>query len=289
MILASPKRLIRWSAPFAGCLLANGLAQTSPPVRDAREIVRISVSKDFANNELARNYTMVQRTVNRVLDGGGNVKSTESQTRESLFVGGEPYHRLIARNDAPLSPAEAAKEAERLRKISEKRQQETPGEKARRLADREKRRAKRRAGFKEIPDAFDFKLLPDEKLDGREVWVMEAWPHPGYKPQSAEAGILGKFHGKLWIDKAEYQWVKMDCETLDTVSFGLFLARLNKGSRVQFEQTRVNGELWMMRRVTARYDARLVLVKHFIGETEVTNSDFRKFQAESKITGVSEK
>jgi hypothetical protein len=30
-------------------------------------------------------------------------------------------------------------------------------------------------------------------------------------------------------------------------------------------------------------------VKHFIGETEVTNSDFRKFQAESKITGVSEK
>jgi hypothetical protein len=39
------------------------------------------------------------------------------------------------------------------------------------------------------------------------------------------------------------QWVKLDAECIDNLSWGLFLARLHKGAHILVEQTRVNGEV----------------------------------------------
>jgi len=54
---------------------------------------------------------------------------------------------------------------------------------------------------------------------------------PDYTPQLDEAKILKRVRAKFWIDKSEYQWIKAEAEILDTVSFGLFLIRIEKGSR----------------------------------------------------------
>src|SRR5258705_12576621 len=81
---------------------------------DAREIVRRSLKVDSANLEKARNYTMTQRTVEKTFDPKGNVKQTESRTREFLMIRGEPYARLVAKNDKPLSPDEQKKQEEKM-------------------------------------------------------------------------------------------------------------------------------------------------------------------------------
>ena len=57
---------------------------------------------------------------------------------------------------------------------------------------------------------------------------------------------------RVWIDKDDSQMKKMDVQIIDTVSFGLFLARLHKGSRVIFENTRVNNEVWLQQHVAVK-------------------------------------
>ena len=71
------------------------------------------------------------------------------------------------------------------------------------------------------------------------AYVVDGEPRPGYATHLKEAKILPKFRFRAWINKDESQWKKLDIQCIDTVSFGLFLARLHKGSRILIEQTRI--------------------------------------------------
>ena len=59
---------------------------------------------------------------------------------------------------------------------------------------------------------------------------------PARRAKSRDAKVLLKLRGRIWIDKATYQWAKVEAETTDTISWGLFLARLNPGASLVFEQ-----------------------------------------------------
>ena len=135
----------------------------------------------------------------------------------------------------------------------------------------------------EVADAYNFKLVGTELVGGREAWVIDGEPRPGYVPHMKEAKLLSKFHGRVWIDKSDLQLAKMDVECLDTISWGLFLARLHKGSRLMLEQTRVNDEVWLPAHLTAKIDARVGLVKSFDVGLEQTFRDYKKFGSSSKV------
>ena len=98
--------------------------------------------------------------------------------------------------------------------------------------------------------------------------------------------MLSKFHGRLWIDKNDLQLAKMDVEAIDTVSFGWVLARIHKGTRLVFEQTRVNGEVWLPQHVSFKFDARVALFKGYNELDEETFRDYKKFRATAKIVSV---
>ncbi|MBL8234210.1 MAG: hypothetical protein JNL98_37285 [Bryobacterales bacterium] len=253
---------------------------------DPVEIVRRSVNRDQTNWRLARNYTFIQRAEQRKLDKSGKVQSVESETEEVLFLYGQPYQRLIAVNDKPLSPEKERKEQEKLAKETEKRKREFENESKRlkREAEIEKEREEARKFLLELPQAYDFKLVGSESRSGRDCWVLDGTPRKGYKPRDARgAKLLSKFQGRLWIDKAEYQWVRAEAESIDTVSFGLFLARLGKGAKLVFEQQKINDEVWLPLAVRFRFDARLGLVSRFNRDVDVTFRDYRKFQSESRV------
>jgi hypothetical protein len=125
-------------------------------------------------------------------------------------------------------------------------------------------------------------------VGGREAWVIDGEPRPGFVPHAKDAKYLTKFHGRVWIDKDDLQLAKLDVECLDTVSWGLFLARFHKGSRFMLEQTRVNNEVWLPRHVTFKLDARVALVKGFNLDGDQTFSDYKKFRTSAKIVGVRE-
>jgi hypothetical protein len=251
--------------------------------QDPREIVRRSVEVDQKNVELARNYTYLQRLETRELDGSGKVKRTQTQTWDVTFLEGSLYQRLVARNDQPLSPKEQKKEEDKLRKMTEQRRKETNEQRERRIADSERRDERQHETLKELPDAFDFRLVGEEALASGEVYVIDATPKPGYKPKLHSAAYFHKVKGRLWIDKTDYHWAKVEMETLDTISFGGFLIRLGKGGHMIVEQARVNQEVWLNKSVTIRASARLALIKGVHMEFIMTFSDYKKFQVDSRV------
>jgi hypothetical protein len=248
---------------------------------DAREIVRKSLDRDERNDVIARNYTFLEDNVQRQFDDQGAVKSTRSRTFDVTVQEESPYRRLVARDGKPLSASDEAAEKAKLQRSIEERRRETPPQRAKRLAAWEKRRERQRKILREIPDAFQFTLTGEARIDGRQVWVIRAAPRPDYRARTFEGRLLGKFAGTLWIDKTEYQWAKVEASAVETVSFGWVLARVAKGAGLEVVQTRVNDEVWLPRHVLATYRARIGLVKKISGQSEITYSGYRKFQAES--------
>jgi hypothetical protein len=218
-------------------------ASGAVPPEQIRELLRRAEEKDIENDKQQRDYTYVERQEAHKLDGHGAVKKIESRTSEVLEIYGEPVARLTAKDDKPLPANEAKKEDEKIQKIIDKRKNESEADRRKRVEREEKSREEDRKFVLEIADAFTFRLVGSEVLDGRDAWVLEGEPRPGYEPKRRDARILSKFKGRVWIDKAEAQWVKLDITAIDTISVGFVLARIHKGTRVLIELTRVNDEV----------------------------------------------
>lgn len=251
-------------------------------------MIRLSAEKDMENDKRQRDYTYVEREEQHKLNGKGEVSSTETHTYEVMQIYNEQVRRLTAKDDKPLSAKDAAKEEEKIQKIIDKRKNESDSQREKRLKEEEKQRQEDREFVKEIADAYDFKLAGIETLDGRETYAIDGEPRPGFEPKRKEAKILPKFRFRVWIDRAENQWVKLDAQCIDTVSFGLFLARIHKGSRIVIDTTRVNDEVWLPRHVAVHVDVRVALLKNFNVEEDIIYKDYKKFHAASRITGMEE-
>lgn len=239
--------------------------------------------------ELARNYTCRQREVEKHLDSHGQVKSVDIKTWDITVLYGEPYSRLIEKNDRPLSAEDEKKEQEKIDKFISKRKSESDEEQQKRQAKQKKEREEGRAFLRDVANAYDFRIIGEEPVDGRDAWVLEATPRKNFHPTQPHADVLPKLKGKLWIDKQDYNWVKAEAEAIDTISFGLFLARVHKGSHFSFEQVRLNNEVWLLRRFYVNASARLLLFKNEGLEQEDIFSNYKKFSSATRILpGVKE-
>jgi hypothetical protein len=253
-----------------------------------QEMIRLSAEKDVENDKRQRDYTYVERVEEHKLKGKGEIASTETRTYEVMEIYSEQVRRLTAKDDKPLSAKDAAKEDQKIQKLIDKRKNESDSQREKRLKEEEKDREENREFVKEIADAYDFKLAGIETLEGRDTYVIDGEPRPGFEPKRKEAKILPKFRFRVWIDRRENQWVKLDAQCIDTVSFGLFLARIHKGSRIVIDTTRVNDEVWLPRHVAVHVDVRVALLKNFNVEQDISYKDYRKFHAASRITGMEE-
>jgi hypothetical protein len=279
--------LAQMQAPPAPLDLKPDATGTVPP-EQIRELLRRAEQKDLDNDKRQRDYTYIEREEQHHLDGHGGVKKTESRTSEVLEIYGEPVERLTAKNDRPLSGGEAKKEDDKIQKIIDKRKNESEDERRKRLAREEKDREEDRKFVLEIADAFNFRLIGSDVVDGRDAWVFEGEARPGYEPKQRNARMLSKFKGRVWIDKVDSQWVKLDITAIDTLSIGFVLARIHKGTHFVIELTRVNDEVWLPKRVQLHFDARVALFKSYDEDIEQTYRDYKKFRTDTKITVVGE-
>ena len=272
-------------AAIARC--AYGMQDTLTEAQ-IRDLIRNSADKDVENNKRKQDYTYIRRDEERKLDNKGKVKSTESKTYEIMILAGEHAEKLIAVDDRPLSDKDAKKEDEKIQKLVSKGEKESENDRKKRLAKAEKEREEERQFVREVADAYQFHLRGMEDVNGRPSYVIDADPLPGYKPRLKDAKILPKVRMRLWIDKVEQQWVKIDIECIDTFSIGLFLARVNKGSTIHVEQTRVNDEVWLPRYLNLKVDAKIALLKNFDAEYDVTFRDYQKFRTDAVIRPLGE-
>ncbi|MGO9260082.1 MAG: hypothetical protein ACLQU1_27785 [Bryobacteraceae bacterium] len=282
------------STPVSLAGLCALVCFAGPSVRagdDPKEIVRRALRIDARNRELERSYTFVQRDEERTLDSAGAVKHRESKTWDVIPLQGSQFRRLIQRDDKPLSPKEEQqqeairqkREAAR-KKAAELRARETPVERQKRVEARERARKQRQEEMDEVAEGFDLRLIGEEEIDGAAAWVIEGAPRKGYKFKSGElARFLSRVKGRIWIAKSDYQPVRIDAETTDTISFGAILARIYKGSHIHVEYTHVNGEVWLPKFESFGASGRLMLVKGLHLEVDSAYSNYKKFSADSRV------
>jgi hypothetical protein len=260
-----------------------------PPTNDPKEIVRRATETDHHNFERAQKYTCTQRQVVKQLDKHGKVKSTEIKTYDINFYFGEFYSRLVQVDDKPLSEKEQKKENEKLEKFLAKRRNESEEDRRKREEKDRKEREEGRAFVRDVVNAYDFRMVGEEQVSGEDTWVIEATPREDFKPTQPHADMLKKIKGRMWIEKKGYNWVKIQAEAVDTISFGLFLFRIHPGSRFVLETAHINNELWAMKRLYINGSARVAIFKNEIAEQEDVFSDFKKFSSSVKILpGVKE-
>jgi hypothetical protein len=258
-------------------LIRCGFGQT------ARDIVVRSVHEFHENAKLTSRYTYREKTVVHEYDSSGKVKKTDRTTEELLFLGGKPYEHLIEKDGKPLTGDAAAKEQRKFDKAAAEASHLTDEQKQKRLDDYARDQQKDLDRMQAIPDAFDFRQLADEAVGPRLCYVIEATPKPSF--HGKYANLYHNVKGRIWIDKTDYEWVRVQADVLNDISWGLFLAKVSKGAEMKFEQVRVNDEIWLPKQILVQAHAR-ALLKHVSFDLDVEYSDYRRYQTDSRIVST---
>jgi len=127
---------------------------------------------------------------------------------------------------------------------------------------------------REVPKAFNFQLVGEEIVNGRPAYVVQATPRPDYHAQGKYGGMLSKVAGRLWIDRQDLGWIKVDGQVIQPFSIGLFLARVLRGSHITMEQARVE-DIWMPTQVEVRAAAKILFLKSLVIDRVLTYSEYR--------------
>jgi hypothetical protein len=87
--------------------------------------------------------------------------------------------------------------------------------------------------------------------------------------------MFSKVEGKLWVDKQDFGWIKVDGQVTQSFSMGLILARVERGSHIILEQTCLGDAVWVPKRIEVRATARILFLKSLGFERILTYSDYR--------------
>jgi hypothetical protein len=251
---------------------------------DVNDLIRRAVAATQADWQTAPRYQYQER----------DVKGKKVATYEVTMIEGSPYYRVIARNDRPLPPEEERQEKAKFQAEVRKRRQESPAQRAKRVAAYQRERDEDHLFLKEMAEAFTYRLLGDGLIDGHSVFVVEAAPSSAYQPPNEKAKVLTHMQGRLWIDKTEYQWRKVEAKVTAPVSLYL-IAHVGPGTRFVLEQMPVARNLWLPKRFAMRTKVTVFGVPHERSEeetysnyrpiqTEITNSPRRAMEAEPEST-----
>jgi hypothetical protein len=213
------------------------LAATTP---NADEIVRKSVEAIKSDWAQAPKYSFLERDVE-----SKRHFPAMSKTYRVLMIDGSPYNLVTATNDQPLSTSEKAEESRKLEREIDKRRTESERERRRRIARYDRERDHDHEMLEEMVGAFEFHLTGQARVDGHDCWALDAEPKPGYEPTNHAGRILKGMKGRLWIDKATTQWVKVQAEVVKPVNFFGFLARVGPGTQFELEQAPLANGVWM--------------------------------------------
>lgn len=250
-------------AKLAFCLAIPAAAGA----QDAAEIIRKAVDQYEKNDRALRNYTWKSRAVARELDGKGAVKKTHTTLGETMYIGGQQYTHRLEYDGKPLAADVEKRGHEALDRAARDAEKMTPEERKAR-EDESYRRHSSRDPMSHVPKAYNLTIVGEPEVNGRATWEIHAIPRKEYRGQYAS--LFHNIEGTLWIDKEDYAWVRFDADTTDTISFGFFLARIAKGTRIFVERTRVNQEVWAPRMFSLKASARLGPMRSVNTEREVS-------------------
>jgi hypothetical protein len=178
--------------------------QNDAIVLDAHQIVSLSIAATERSWQARDHYTYIERDEDRRLDSLGQVKSENVDVTRMTLVNGARFEQLMEHNGQHPTAKEQKKSDEDLDKLKH----ETPTEQTARLHQDQENRS----FLRDILEAFDFHVIGEEVVGGRPAYVLQATPHAGYHAHGKFGKMFSKVEGKLWVDKQDFGWIKVDGE-----------------------------------------------------------------------------
>lgn len=241
-------------------------AQTT--LSDAREIARSSIAATERNWCARIHYNYIERDETHRLGPDGRMQSQDVSLSKIITFDGVPFEQLMEHNGRPPSPEEKRKQDAQLEKLK----RETPAERAARLRKEKQEIA---ALTHDVLEAFDYRLIGTEPVNGRPAYVLQATPRSIYHAENKYGKLMSKVEGKIWVDREDMVWVKVEGHVNQPFSMGLFLARVLHGTSIMMEQTRVSDGIWLPRQIEVRASAKILFVKTLLIDRILSYSGFR--------------
>lgn len=246
---------------------------------DVQALLKKSVANTERNWTEAPNFVFTEHDVQEKLDARGRVKSKVDKEYEVSIIDGSPYERLIALNGKPL-PAQQQKGEELKRETERQRRlHESRADRTKRTARYEKERKQNQGMLREMAEAFEYKLAGETTMNGRAAYVLSASPKAGYVPKTRDTKVLTAMRGKLFIDKADTQWLKVEAEVMHPVSF-YAVATVSPGTKFVLEQEPAGGGVWMAKHFSVHVNSNVFWMAHNSNQEE-TYSNYRRIAGEA--------
>ena len=267
---------------------------SDPLIPDPESFIREVKKNAVSDRLLLRRYTYKETQTMRALNKDGEVRKTKLEVFE-VFPHWDKkyvYRRLISKNGEPVSRKELEKQDRRHREKLEKQARKLAKKGARereiaKLKDEEEGR-KEKEVLDELFRLYVFKPLRREQIKGFSTILLEFHPKPEYKATTKEVKFLKKIRGRVWISEVDYQIVRVEAETIKTISWGLgILARLQQGTHMTFQRQKINDEIWLPSMTHLAMKGRILLLKGFRMELTSEYSDYRKFTVQSWVSFAS--
>ena len=223
---------------------------------EVSDIIRAYSEHNLSRLSRIKNYTYRLRSERRTYDRTGKLKSRDVTTLEFVYQRRGLSVKVIGKNDKPLSPKKALKEQEAIE---------------RRVAN-----AHPPSG-RQFLEGYGFQLETVEELNGRPAWVISG--------QSRTGEVQSRI--KLWIDQADYECARFEGELTLESNAGLEHAQVD--DRITFEWIRMDEGVWLPAHTLVRHYRRLPpFQRSDHQEFEITYTNYKKFQAESRIVDIPE-
>ena len=224
----------------------------------------------------AKGYEYEFRKEEKKIASDGSVKEQSTSRIEFKQLQGYRWAQVMERNGTPTTEAQRKEQQEKSAARIALLKNETAADRERKQKESVKKRNDQMGFVEEFPNAFDFQLVEQTKIAGRDISVVTFTPRKGYRPGQMRAKIFTKVNGKAWLDPTEKQAVKMIVDVFDDFSIGGFVANLGKGTRFEFNQIRVDNSIWLPSSIYSRLMARLLVFKSYNTEETESFGNFRK-------------
>jgi hypothetical protein len=260
----------------------NFPAHADRPLPDAAQLLLDVAKNQRTVEELLKQYTCRVTEVTEKGDSSSETVRKTTAVYDVYYIGDEELRHMIAKNGKPLEGDEKQEEDERFSKKFD----ELKKKQAELAADPKKQEKQNQQEDAEISDflrAEKFTNARRERFRGQDVIVFDFAANPAYKPKKLIESFIQKLVGVMWVDEQARDVARLEAVFSDNVKIGGgILASLSKGSNFVFEQTLVNGEVWLPSYTEVHAGVRLLFLKLKANEID-TYSDYKKFQVDVKI------
>ena len=231
------------------------LLPTSLRAQDARELIRQAVRTELAADDTDRSRWRYRddeqdkKTVSIVVEtDAGSVK------------------RLMERNGAPLTPAEAEAEEQRIQDFVH-----DPAKIAKQRKDGASDDESARQLLEMLPEAFIWKVAKASESEQ----TLSFTPKPDFRPTNLQARVLSAMGGEVVVDRRQHRMKTLSGRlTYDvTIGYGL-LGRMKQGGTFRVERREVKPGLWQIVETHVHIDGKALMFKQIGQQQDEIQSEF---------------